>query len=320
MTYSEIRAALRNLGGQPSGGDFDTMADSAINRYYRMILAYVDQDEQTREFTLTTVASTQDYGLPTYVKRVLNIEDATARRSVAERTPRDYNKKHPGTTVSGSARQYHILGNYGVEVQPAAAGTVTVVSSEATDASNRYVRVKGFDSSGRLIDEQLTLNGTSTVTSTNSFASVETCVKSVASGSTITGYITVKTGTTTLAVIPYWDTMSSHLWIRMYPIPDDARALTVQSVMRKEDLVRDDDWPQFDPDYHHLLVSGPASELLPTVGKNALAGKMMSDYQENLATFKGTQSRRPNRAIFFADVTNAAILPDRPLIEGVDYL
>jgi len=321
MTYKEVRETLRDLAGQPSGGDFDTMADRAINRFYRMILAYVDQDEQRREFVLTTVDGTQDYGLPTYIKRVLNIQDGTSLRSLEEVTPRDYNKNHPATSTSGPPRQYHHLGNFGVQKHPSTAGVVTVVSSVATDATSRYVRIQGFDASDRLVDEQVTLNGTTAVSTTVSFEKIESAVKSNAPGSSITGYITLTdAAANVLAVIPYWDTMSSHPWIRCYPIPDDARDLTIQSVMRKPDLVRDDDWPQFDPDYHHLLVSGAGAELLPSVGKNALAGKLMQDYTTGLDRFKGTQSRRPNRAFTFAEVSNAPILPDRPLIAGVDYL
>jgi hypothetical protein len=185
------------------------------------------------------------------------------------------------------------------------------------------VRIQGFDSSGRLIDERVTLTGTSAVTTTASFEKVETVVKSNDSGYAITGYVTIKTtgtGTPTLAVIPYWDTMAEHLWIRLYPIPDDEYDLTVQGVMRKPDLVRDDDWPQFDTDYHHLLVSGPGSELMAAVGKSALAGKMLADYTEGLKTYTGTQARKPNRAIPFVEVSSGAVLPDRPLISGVDYL
>ena len=319
-TYEGLRVELRNLAGQPAGSDFDNMANAAINRYYRLILAYVDQDEQTREFTITTAASTRDYGLPTYIKRILNIEDGTNNRSLTELTPKEYNTRYPGTDNSGDPRAYHILGSYGVQTQPSSATTIQVVSSESGDDSGAFVRVQGFDASDRLIDEQLTLNGTSAVTSTNSFEKIETVVKSTTSGSTIDGYVTVSDGSTTFAVIPYWDNMSSHLWVRMYPNPDSALSLTVQGVMRKPPLVRDDDWPQFDPDYHHLLVSGPASELLAAVGKSGLANKMLRDYTFGLKDFKGTQSRRPNRFLTWGTVSNANVLPDRPLIPNVDYV
>lgn len=319
-TYEGIRKELRNLAGQPAGSDFDTMANAAINRYYRLILAFVDQDEQTREFTITTASGTKDYGLPTYIKRIRNIEDGTNNRSLDEMTPYDYNKRFPGTSTSGSPRAYHILGSFGVQAQPSAATTVQAVSSSTSDTSGAFVRVQGFDGSNRLIDESLTLNGTSAVTTTATFSKIETVVKSTSTGVTIQGYVTISDGSTTFAVVPYWDTMSSHLWVRMYPSPDSALSLTVQGVMRKPPLVRDDDWPQFDPDYHHLLVSGPASELLAVVGKSGLANKMLRDYTLGLDDFKGTQSRRPNRFVTFGNVSNANILPDRPLIPNVDYV
>tara|TARA_Y100001938_G_C8059786_1_gene416515 strand:- start:553 stop:1521 length:969 start_codon:yes stop_codon:yes gene_type:complete len=322
MTYREALDTLLDYGGQASGSDFEQMAGRAINRYYRKILGAVNQDNQTREVTLTTVASRQDYGLPLLGKRVLSITDGANRRSLREISRGDYASLYPGTTASGSPRRYANIGRRGVEAQPSSASVISVSSSASTDGSGRYLRVKGLDANNVEIDEQLTLNGTTTVAGSTSFSSVETLSKSVDTGKTITGVLTVTSNSAavTNARIPFFTTSPQYTWLRFYPIPDGALALTVQVVARKEPLVRDDDWPEFDEDFHHLLITGPGSEVLASVGKNAIAGKMWQEYEDNLRDFKGVQNSRPNMVGSFADVTTRQIQPDRPLIAGIDFI
>jgi len=56
---------------------------------------------------------------------------------------------------------------------PTSAGTVTIVSDDANDTSDgtgaRTVKIQGLDSSYNLLDETVSMNGTTNVNSTNSF-------------------------------------------------------------------------------------------------------------------------------------------------------
>lgn len=83
-----------------------------------------------------------------------------------------------------------------------AAETVQVLSSSANDASAgtgaRTVRMTGLDSSYAQISETVTLNGTSGVTTTNSFLRVHTAtVLTAGSGGVNAGDITFRQSTTT---------------------------------------------------------------------------------------------------------------------------
>ncbi len=321
MIYRDIIDTLLDMGGQETGSDFETMIKRAVERFYRLILGSVDQDQERREFTLTTVASTPKYGLSLYVKRILNIEDATNVRSVTEMSAAEYDAMHPGTTVTGSPERYYPFGVFGVQTQPSAASVVSITSDVPGDSGgSRYVRVSGYNSAGTLITERVTLTGTSAISTTSSFSSIEQVNKSNDSTSTITGNLTVAAGSTTLAVIPVWAGAGNYLWIEFYPIPDSALSLTVRAIMRKLPLLYDEDWPQFDDDFHDLLVTGPGSELMPTVGKNSLAGKLNAQFDRNFERFKSAQGRRPNQIMTFQDVTTMAVPDDRPRIKGVDYL
>ena len=322
--FGPIKEELADLAGQALAGDFATMVGRTVNGYYREILAYVDQDNQQREFSLTTASGTNQYGLPLYVKRIQDIEDTTNRRSLGEVSPQEFKRRFPGTTSSGTPRSYWPYGTRGVQTQPTSASAITFVSDDTADTTGRMIRVMGFNGSDVLIDEQKTLNGTTSVSTTSNadrtFESVESIVKSTTTGVTIAGNVTVTAGATTLGIIPFWMKSANYQWIELYPKPDAAVTYTVLATMRKPDLVRDDDWPQFDEDYHRLLIVGPGSELLPKTGNNALGGKMFQEYQMLKDQFKSTQNRRPNKAITWSSVSTSYVLPDRPLIRSVDFV
>lgn len=322
MTFREIISTLLDLAGQDAGGDYETMVKRAVNRTYRRVLSEIDQDTRRREFSLTTAASTSQYGCPLYVHRILNIEDATNQRSIKEISAREFDRLYPGTTNSGDPRFYYVLGTYGVQAQPSTAATVQASSSSTSDVTNYYLRVQGFNASNVLVTEELTLNGTTAVTSTNTFSKIESLSKRAASGFSWNGNVTVTDGTDTLAVIPVEVTAPQYLWIEFYPIPDSALTLTVRAQMREPDLVNDSDWPDIDEDFHTLLIDGPGVELLAAVGQDALAAKMQGDYQMGFLKLRGATQRRPNRYRVFNDISSGPYWArdDRPLIKGIDYV
>jgi len=321
MTFNEIVGDVLSLCSQSEGGDFETMAKAGVNRAYRRALSRVDQDHQFREFSLSTVASTSKYGMPLYVKRVMNIENAAQRRRIFDISSKEFDVKHPGTTAEGEPLSGYILGRFGVQVQPAAASTVSVVSDNSGDAGDAYrLRTTGFSSS-QLQTEQITVNGTSAVASSNSYDinGIERLVKEVSGTSSFTGTLTVKdSSANVLATIPPSWTSPTYLWMELYPIPDAVYSLTVRAVMYKPDLINDGDWPEVDEDYHNALVWGAAAELLPMVGKSTMGRQMMAQWENSLKEIQATQGRRPNRVHVMADTHNFPVLPRRPLIPKVD--
>ena len=117
-TFADLYGDLLNLGGQDSTGDALSISKRGVNRAYRRILSLSGQVSSQREFTLTSVSGTSQYGLGPYVKRILNIDDPTNNRQVEQITKGDYDALYPGTTTSGDPRSYYILGSFGVNAQP----------------------------------------------------------------------------------------------------------------------------------------------------------------------------------------------------------
>lgn len=325
-TFSTLVTRVLNLASQDSGGDFQTMAKAEINRVYRRLLNIANVDEQHREFTLTTEADTSKYGMPLYVKEVLNIEDPDNDRRVYDISYREYDIDYPGTTDSGDPVRAYPYGVFGVEKQPASDGTLTLVSSStADDGTNYKIQVTGFNTSEVLVTETVTMDGTTGVATSNSFDSslgIERITKVPASGYTFSGNITVTDDdANTLSVIPVWMDSPSYQWYEFHPIPSSAITYTVRALMRKMDLKNDQDWPEIDEDFHDLLVDGPLAILLSHVGKSESAKMHWSRFNERMEEFKGSQGRAPARVRTFSNIQNYASgrdRPHRPLISGVD--
>ncbi len=316
MINKLIREHVLNLGSQDDTGDPKVMVQNAINFRYRQILAAVSQDQKLREFTLATVASTSQYGFPLYVKDVLNIEDPTNKRSLRETTRRQFDKGYPANTDSSDPEEYYPLGRYGVQKQPAAAGVVSVVSDDAGDDGK--LRVTGYVSNN-LETELVTLNGTSAVNSSKSYTTIERVAKEDDSTREIDGNITVKDASAnTLAVIPTWVRSPTYLWVEFRPIPDGVITYTIRAWSFKPDLVNDEDWPEFDEDFHDMLVSGAAASVLAGFGKENEGRKQFAEFTQRMKDFRKQVDKRPNVVRTFSDVTNAPRVPRRPLITGVD--
>lgn len=91
---------------------------------------------------------------------------------------------------------------------PGAASVLKFVSSSASDTSSYKIRIKGYNSSGVLITEDRTLNGTTQVTSSLTYSITSsrnvTCeyLNSSNARTNATGAITVTHGSTDIGVIP----------------------------------------------------------------------------------------------------------------------
>jgi len=301
-----------------------TMVKAAMNRQYRYMLNMANADEERREFSLTTVASTSKYGLPLYVKEILNIDDGTNDKNIFTTSARQYDLTYPGTSSSGTPDLAYIVGKYGAQAQPSSAEKLKVVSSSTSDGSNFEVRINGFVS-GVLTTEVVTMDGTTEVATSNTFDAngIERTVKDQAEGFSWTGNVTIKGNTsgTTFSVIPQWWESPTYLWIEFHPIPSSVLTYTVRALMRKPDLVNDEDWAEIDAEFHNVLVWGTALELLPTVGKLPQAQDLRVNFQTGMKRYAGVVNDADVSTVqTFADVTTVAIVPGRPLIQGIDYL
>ena len=326
MDFREVIDTITDYAGQASGGQWEVFVKNQINRVYFRILDTGEVPHEHREFSLTTEADVSQIGLPLYVRKVLNIEDPTNSRFVWETTARAFDRAYPGNTESGTPRMSYPLGVRGVQKYPASDGVISFRSDSAADTGANYkMRITGFSTAGVLITETVALAGTTDVDTVNQYDStlgIERITKNPATGVTIAGNITVTdTGDNTLAVIPVWWDSPDYQWIEFHPIPSAAVTYTLRVEMRKPPLVNDTDWPEFDQEFHDLLIWGVTQDLLPTLGKGGVGDRHRLTFRERIDEFKQEKDDRPNAIWVFSNVQSRggiANRPHRPLIDGVD--
>lgn len=318
--YKGLQTEIIDLCSQDTAGDFETMTKAAINRVYRRLLQAISADELRREFTFSTTSGTSQYGMPLYVKTVLNIEDPTNDRRIYDISAREFDVNYPGDSTTGSPTKAYPLGVYGVQTQPSSAAVVRAASSSSSDATNFFVRVTGYVS-GVLTSEKLTLTGTSNVSTTNSYSSIEQVTKLATSGYSWSGNITISTASETLTTIPVWWDSPRHLWYEFYPIPTSSITYTVRCLARKPDLLNNEDWPDIDENFHSLLVNGSLMELCPAIGKTAQGAVAAANFERDFRDFKSIHGKRPNKTTMFSDIHAEATTVGlrQPAIANVDY-
>ena len=271
-----------------------------------------------------TAASTNgtnniEYGLPLYVKYDIFLEDPGTGLPVSEISQTEFNKSYISKNETGTPEVYLKTGKYGVQTQPSAeGGVITVVSSSASDSSTLHVTVTGF-LSGNRVSETVNLNGTSGVATTQTYDTIEHIVKTNDDGYSWTGRVTVTdSGSNTLSVIPPWVTSPSYQWIRFHPIVDSARQYNLSAMAYKPDLVDDEDWPEFDEDFHDLLDLGACARILPLFGKTTYAEQMKEDFTGRMKEYLSLVDPKPNLIQQMANVQmGTATLPRHPWISGV---
>jgi len=327
MTFSEVVEEVLHFAGQGSGGEFENHVKVLVNEKYQYVLSSAEVPNEPREFTLTSVASTSQYGMPLYVKEVLNVEDPTTPRFVYVLNRRLFDLSYPGTTDSGTPLFCYPLNVRGVQRHPSTDCVLTLVSDSTADAGSSFkVRVTGFNSSGVLVTELVTMNGTSEVSTSNTYDStlgVERLVKAPSTGKSFTGNVTVSDAAdNVLATIPTWWDSPEYAWIEFHPIPAAAINYNIRAEMRRPPLVNDEDWPELPEAFHMMLVFGVTQDLLGKQGMAAVANQHRATYKEMETRLKREMNKSVAGVHSFADVQSATGLrnrPHRPLIKGVDY-
>ena len=317
MKFVDIISYLNQAASEEAGDEFETMAKRAVNLIYDELLAETDTDFERREYTFTTVSGTSKYGMPLYVQQVLNIEDDTNDRQLLLKTAQDFDRERAGSASSGTPTEAYAFGYFGVQKQPASSGALKITSSSSLDAGSNYKAVINGMSGGVDIREEVTLNGQSTATSSNSYDAVSNgigirrVVLQQSNDVTIVGAVTIKdTSDNTLAVIPpYWGDSPSYQWWELYPIPDAAITYVVRTLAKKPPLINDDDWPELDSRYHDLLIHGAQAILLPLVGKGQAGQLAARKYEQRKEDFLGHREQKQVTSRKFKNVTNPYIIP-----------
>ena len=246
-----------------------------------------------RKTTFATVASQEDYNLDSEVEDIAFIRQLTTPMKLLYVPDADFYKyiPNPEDLSTGTPRLYRRWEQTGFSTNLAADDTVYVSSSSASDGATFTVRIRGRNSSGEVIEETLTLNGTTAVTSATTWdaAGLMQISKSGTTTGTITCYRT--TGATVLSELEPNNLAPRFLRVSLYPIPNAAVTMYLEYFEQYRYLVHDTDVPQMPTLWNWVLREGALAKAWEYKQNEVAAAQHQALYDRGLQLMKVADQR-----------------------------
>lgn len=224
---------------QDTSSDMLTKIGVYLNARLREVVDRVGS--RTRyDYSFSCTSGTQDYAMPDDFLKPISVYDATNKRNLTQITYKEYQQNYEADLTSTSTPDFYVITEDCVKTQPSSVGTVTVVSSSASDTSQTvYIRgiVSGIEQT-----ESVTLTGTTNAVSTKSFSRILGLAKSA----TTVGYITITRGSDTLSIMAPEIVTSRYKSLKLVRTPGGAYSIQVKYIAQHSPLVNAYDYPLID--------------------------------------------------------------------------
>lgn len=260
LTFAEIYGSVSD-NIQKTDSTFQSKIKRWVNNNYTTVAirwpwkALIDYAETGVTFT----AGQAYMMLPKRVDRILMLSERTNNVVLSGVGVSQFWRRFTDVANNqASPISFTYAGEQGSILALTAASTVNVVSSSTSDNTAFTVRVQGTVS-GEQTSETLTLNGTTVVTSSNTYDS-GSFIRVSKSGTT-TGTLTFKqtSNSNVLATLGQTEFTTSYRRIRLYQVPT-AGTLAIYYVRSVERMVNDLDVPEWDCT-SHLIAAASADGL-----------------------------------------------------------
>lgn len=173
-----------------------------------------------RTHTLAVSSAASVYRLPKTVGEPVSIKSSVDPYKLTVINEAAFDKGVPNPTATGNPEFVRLFEMTGVTNQPSSASTLSISSSSSADTS-QLVLIKGLVN-GEVDYEQVTLSGTSTVTTSKSFSSVIAISKSAETS----GVVTVLAGAVTVGALAPQEKVLRRRAVRFYPDPSSSITIT----------------------------------------------------------------------------------------------
>lgn len=209
--------------------------------------------------TVASVANIRKLYPKYQFQRIISVTDTSNQREVFYTTQSDIEARDPARIWTGTPIYFTYYGLEYVRAQPAVAGTITVVSSSASDTTQK-VRIRGI-SGGVEQTELLSLNGTTVVTGTVSWdvpTNTEPTIFSITKDTTTptAGYVTATRGAVALAIIAPAAQAEERQPFYLWPTPVDAYNYVIRGYRSPRRMINAEDFPDLPSLYHELVLVG----------------------------------------------------------------
>ena len=289
QNHSQIRSYLATIIRDST---INTTITDCLNLALSEMYYHHPWSSLKRKTTFSTVASQEDYRLDDEVDRILILRQRTPPRVLIYVPDRDFYRyiPNPEDRGTGEPMYYRQWEETSFTTSLAADDTIQVLSDNTADTSSFSVRIVGRNTSGVVISETLTLNGTTAVTSTNTFDSAS--LMRVSKSAATTGVITVRrtTGATTLLQLAPGDVTTRSKIISLYPIPSSVITIYLEYLEKLQLLSADSDVPQFDVQWNWVLQQGALQHLWNYKKDEAKSSLAMAAFQRGLALMRQADS------------------------------
>lgn len=213
-----------------------------INRRYFQILRAINWENINPNYTFNTIAGTQSYVLPDDFGKPFIVRDANNQNELAELDYQSLISKNISViSSSGIPTQYSIIEDR-IQDQPTSASILTLVSTSASDTT-QTILIRGISSSVEVY-ESVSVNGISSVTTTNSYTRIISISKSAVSVGKITA--TSNSGAVTVVAVPPIVTTPFFKKITFNYIPSSVITIALPYYIKPSVLVDDNDYPIID--------------------------------------------------------------------------
>jgi len=227
---------------QKSDSTYLGKIENWINYRYDDILSRKDWPQLYRQTDMTATAGSETMILNRDVELITAIQDRTNDIVLVPMDPSIGARFFVDIQdTNGTPRNYWWEGST-VAAQPTSASVIAVASNSASDTS-QTVRIWGI-SGGNEVNEQISLNGTTGVNSTNSYTRVDRVSKSATTSGTITG--TSNAAAVTVFTMDPSSRTARHIKIHLLRRPQSNTTYTVVYKIRTPKLEFADDVPMID--------------------------------------------------------------------------
>jgi hypothetical protein len=281
LTFSEIVAQVQNMI-ERSDATFQTRIKGYVNQRYRNIarrrpwIGLVRQIQQTQDSTKDHVI------LPAYVSQVIDVSQRETPIVLTLQRYYTWLKQQPTGPSDGSSfpLRAHPVGRIGVITALPSTGVIAAVSSDAGDTT-QVLRIRGYDANGVPIDEQLSLNGTTTATGSISFSSTAGLEPFFSKDTTTTGVITITRDGTTIARLGPEERKSSYMKWHLYPKPVDSDILYLTVKKDVQNLINDEDVVEIQH-IEDALIMGAYAQSLEEKRQFSKAAQAWQNYEREI--------------------------------------
>jgi hypothetical protein len=226
---------------QDTSSAMQTIINVYLNDIYFDVLKRTNWQAVDNSYNFPTVAGRQDYKLPSNFGKEVYVQDSTNTVQLSSVTLQQMAEDNPNFILTQGQPQFYAVLDSPVWNQPTAAATLSIFSSSAADTT-QTVRITGEDTSRNFISEDITLTGQSTVTTSGAYR----VIRSISKSAVTTGYITVNSGSVSVATLASADLAYSIKVIRFFPTPSGVITIYCPFIIKPYPMTSDYDQPVID--------------------------------------------------------------------------